>query len=69
MSEQSDDLPPGFYWVRVDGLPPEIARRDAEAGEWVLVGTDGGIAADHPAEVVVLGGPLPVPDVSGSRAG
>jgi hypothetical protein len=31
-----DDLPPGFYWVRVDGLPPEVARRDAErASGWV----------------------------------
>ena len=62
MSEQTtDDLPPGFYWVCVDGLPPEVARRDAEAGEWVLVGAEGGIADGHAAGIVVLGGPLRAP--------
>jgi hypothetical protein len=54
----TDDLAPGFYWVRVDGLPPEVARRDAEAGEWVLTGSESGIADGHPAEVVVVSGPL-----------
>jgi hypothetical protein len=56
-----EHLPPGFYWVRVDGLPPEVARRDAEAGEWLLIGADSGIADGHPAQVVVLGGPLVPP--------
>ena len=57
-----DDLPPGFYWVRVDGLPPEVARRDAEADEWLLIGADSGIPDDgHPAQVQVLGGPLVPP--------
>jgi hypothetical protein len=61
MPRTPDDLPPGFYWVRVDGLPPEVARRDAEAGEWVLIGSESGIADGHPAEVVVLTGPLVPP--------
>jgi hypothetical protein len=56
--QATDGLAPGFYWVAVDGLPPEIARRDAEAGEWVLTGAESGIADDHPAEVLVLSGPL-----------
>jgi hypothetical protein len=35
----TDDLLPGcWYWIRMDGLPPEIARRDAEAKEWLLIG-------------------------------
>jgi hypothetical protein len=55
------DLASGFYWISLDGLPPEVARRDAEAGEWVLMGADSGIADGHPAEVVVLGGPLAPP--------
>jgi hypothetical protein len=55
------DLAPGWYWVTVDGLPAEVARRDAEAGEWVLTGAESGIADDHPAEIVVLAGPLPTP--------
>ena len=42
----------------MDGLPPEVARRDAEAGEWVLTGSESGIADGHPAEVVVVSGPL-----------
>jgi hypothetical protein len=66
----SDDLAPGFYWIRLDGLPPEIARRDAEAREWLLIGSDSGIPDGHPAEIVVLSGPLDVPDVSDApRAG
>jgi hypothetical protein len=66
MSEQTTaDLPPGLYWVSVDGLPPEIARRDAEAGEWLLIGAEIGIADDHPAEVVVLSGPLVPPPRAG----
>ena len=69
MSEQTTaDPPPGFYWVRVDGLPPEIARRDAEAREWVLTGAESGIPDEHPAEVVVLSGPLPMPDASDAHA-
>jgi hypothetical protein len=54
----TDDLPPGFYWIRMDGLPPEIARRDAEAREWLLVGVEAGIPDDHPADIVVISGPL-----------
>ena len=23
------DLASGFYWISLDGLPPEVARRDA----------------------------------------
>ena len=62
MSEQTtDDRPPGFYWVRIDGLPPEVARRDAEAGEWVLIGADSGIGDDDPAQVEVLSAPLAAP--------
>jgi hypothetical protein len=56
--QATDGLAPGFYWVRVDGLPPEIARRDAEAGEWVLTGSESGLPDGHPAEVVVLSGSL-----------
>ena len=56
------DLAPGFYWISLDGLPPEVARRDAEAGEWLLIGSDSGIVDGHPAELVVLSGPL-VPDM------
>ena len=56
------DLASGFYWISLDGLPPEVARRDAESGGWVLIGTDSGIPDGHPAEVVVLSGPLAVPD-------
>jgi len=26
-------LAPGWYWISVDGLAPEVARRDAEAQE------------------------------------
>ena len=66
MSGQStDDLPPGFYWVRIDGLPPEVARRDAEAGEWVLVGAEDGIGDGDPARVEVLDGPLAAPTRAG----
>jgi hypothetical protein len=50
--------------VSVDALPPEVARRDAEAGEWVLIGQESGIADDHPERVEVLGGPL-VPPAAG----
>jgi hypothetical protein len=52
------DLAAGYYWVRFDGLPPEVARRDAESGGWVLIGTDSGIPDGHPTEVVVLSGLL-----------
>jgi hypothetical protein len=52
------DLAAGYYWISLDGLPPEVARRDAE------IGTDSGIPDGHPAEVVVLSGPLVVvPDM------
>ncbi len=57
----TDGLPPGFYWIRVDGLPPEVACRDAEASMWLLVGSEIGIPDDHPADVVVLSGPLAAP--------
>lgn len=57
----TDTLTSGFYWIRVDGLPPEVARRDAEAGEWVLAGVESGIPDSHSAEIVVIGGPLVVP--------
>jgi hypothetical protein len=60
MTEQRD-LAPGWYWIRMDGLPPEIARRDAEAREWVLTGVESGIADDCPADILVLDGPLAVP--------
>jgi hypothetical protein len=50
---------PGFYWVSVDALPPEVARRDAEAGEWVLIGQGSGIADGERVEV--LSGPLAPP--------
>jgi hypothetical protein len=56
-----DALAPGFYWISLDGLPSEVARRDAEAGEWLLIGADGGIPDGHPAQVQVLGGPLVPP--------
>ena len=59
--QPTDGLPPGFYWVQLDGLPPEVARRDADAGEWLLAGVESGIGGDHPALVVVLGGPLAAP--------
>jgi hypothetical protein len=48
----TDDLAPGYYWIRIDGLLPEVARRDAESGGWVLIGTDSGIPDGHPTEVV-----------------
>jgi hypothetical protein len=61
VAQTADTLAPGFYWISVDGLPPEVARRDAEAGEWVLTGVESSIADGHAAEVVVLRGPLAVP--------
>jgi len=48
----TDDLAPGYYWIRIDGLLPEVARRDAESGGWVLIGRDSGIPDGHPTEVV-----------------
>jgi hypothetical protein len=59
-------LSPGFYWVRIDGLPPEVARRDAEAGEWLLIDSESAIPDGHPAKVVVLSGPLRRPDMPGA---
>ena len=57
----TDDLASGYYWISLDGLPPEVARRDAKSGGWVLIGSDSGIADGHPAEVVVLSGLLVPP--------
>jgi hypothetical protein len=65
MSQTTADLLPGFYWVRIDNLEPEIARRDAEAGMWLVVGVETGVTDDHPAEVVVLSGPLVPPPRAG----
>jgi hypothetical protein len=65
MNRSTADLALGFYWISLDGSPPEIARRDAEAGEWLLIGTEDGIPANHPAEVVVLSGPLVPPPRAG----
>jgi hypothetical protein len=31
-AETAEALAPGFYWISIDGQPPEVARRDAEAG-------------------------------------
>ena len=59
----SDDLASGYYWISLDGLPPEVARRDAESGGWVLIGTDSGIPDGHPTKVVVLSGLLVPPGV------
>ena len=59
----SDDLAPGYYWISLDGLPPEVARRDAEAGGWLLIGSDSGILDGHPAKVGVVSGPLAPPGV------
>jgi hypothetical protein len=42
----------------MDGLPLEVARRDAEAKEWLLVGVETGIGDDCPADIVVISGPL-----------
>jgi hypothetical protein len=65
MSQTTADLLPGFYWVRIDNLEPEIARRDAEAGEWILLGAETGITDDHPADILVLGGPVAPPPRAG----
>jgi hypothetical protein len=61
-------LDPGFYWVSVDALPPEVARRDAEAGEWVLIGQESGSGiADGGERVAMLSGPLAPPPAGAAR--
>jgi hypothetical protein len=61
-TDTTDDLAPGWYWIRLDAMPPEIARRDAEAREWLLVGVEAGIPDDHPADIKVIAGPLSPPE-------
>jgi hypothetical protein len=64
----TDDLAPGFYWVRVDGLPPEVARRDAEAGEWVLIGQESGLADGGRGSERVVGAAFGVRRPGAARA-
>jgi hypothetical protein len=54
-------LAPGWYWISLDDHPPEVALRDAEAREWLLIGSETGISVDHPADVAVLSGPISPP--------
>lgn len=52
---------PGFYWIKVDGLAPEVAFWDSQVKGWVLTGSEDAIDDEHPAKVVVLAGPLRPP--------
>ena len=42
-------------------LDGTVSIRDAKAGVWLLAGVEEGIPDDHPAEVVVISGPLAPP--------